>query len=315
MKWLLLKGNRNGASAMFKLLHANNSHIASLAVLIATVCMLANESYAEDVTMSAKPRKAAVLPGEPSVVDAQIQNHGDQPITIDLGYDGIGAFWFEISNGNGDTVATSERIMRFGPSRSGRHTLSPGEATEVPLIMNMWCSTMLPPGEYTVVLNWETIPVADHQVKGRDAFQLTIMPADDEKLSALLEQLKNDALDRESAIASRQFTTQMLLNSQAPAAVNLIREFMAEVRDRGEEQLAIQAIEALGRIETVESIQALTEVALPTDAKKDNELANRAVAMVYQIFDSAADKPAVRQACQDVMQARPRPEPPGTVID
>ncbi len=153
----------------------------------------------------------------------------------------------------------------------------------------------------------------DRQVKGQDELRLTISPSDDEKLAPLLDGLKDDALRRDSK--TRYFSIELLLNSHAPAAVRPIQEFLAKSSNLYRQEFGAQAVDALGGIETIESVQALTEIALSKDVDENDDLVKRAVEMVYRIADRAVDKLDLRDACQPVIRARPRPTLPDGIVD
>jgi hypothetical protein len=292
--------------------HTNVPAIVGLTVLF-LICIAVNAAHADDLRVSAEPRKSEILPGEPLVVDVRLRNDGEASAIVDLGYDRVGAFWFDIRAGNGQIVSTSQKLYGFGASRLGRLTLGPGEVRQVPLVMNRWCSTILAPGEYKVTLNWETAPAGGAQVKGHAAFDLRIARPDESKLELVLDQLKEDALDVGSP--TRDLSVQMLLNSQASAAVRPLAKFLAGLPDRQKGSLGVQALDALGRIATIDSVRVLTDVALEGDGPSDDPLRMRAVAMIYKVYDDAADRADVRDACQAVMRLRPRPKQSDGPID
>jgi len=273
-------------------------------------------SCANEIKISATPRKSEIFPGEPLVVDVKITNPLDHAVTISLGYDGIQAFWFEVYDEKNDVVSSSRQIQRGGWQRFVRRRMEPGGVERAHLVMNRWCSTLLPPAAYSVSVNWETVStLADCQVKGGQAFDLIITKGENEDLKRLLIRLKEDALDPESD--TQWLSREMLLHSQAPVAVEPISEYLSALPIPGSwgVKYRLDALEALGRIETVESVRILEKFAVTDEPTSEGRIERHAVAMIYRIFDNSGGKPAVQKACQDVMQIRPRPRLPSTPVD
>ena len=91
-----------------------------------------------------------------------------------------------------------------------------------------------------------------------------------------------------------------------------VRDFLSETT--GYTDYRYTAVEALGRIETVDSVNAVTEVALSKEEKERDPLATLATALVYQIHDST-EAASVRESCRTLMQQRKRVRPPGAILD
>jgi len=100
-------------------------------------------------------QKNAFYPGEPVLLTLNIKNIGTRQEKVNFGLDGIEAFSIKIQDLNGITVAKGDKIQRYGLSRRGALPVAPGETVQKSIVLNQWCSTLLPPGQYHVICNVE----------------------------------------------------------------------------------------------------------------------------------------------------------------
>jgi len=253
-------------------------------------------------SFTAQPEKATVLPGEPLAVEVSLGNESEKPLDLDLGFDQVGAFGFRVTGPDGSSVPTSPPKPRFGLTRSGKVVIPPGESTTRLLVLNVWCSTILPPGEYQV----ETF-LGTSGDQRRSGFSFTVAKRDDGKLAEVLSDLAGEVLDPERPLADRHHSATMLTSSRSPVAVPAIARILSECKDS---TVRRKAILGLGRIPAVESVQALSTLAL-SDGGRTSE-SKMAAFLVYEVHDSATDA-KVRAACEPVMQKIPRPAEPKAI--
>jgi len=109
----------------------------------------------ESLDWSIQSKKNAVYPGEPVLLTLNIKNMGNQEEKVNFGSDGIEAFSIKIHDLNGITVAKGDKIQRSGVSRWGTLPVAPGETVQKSIVLNQWCSTLLPSGKYHVICNVE----------------------------------------------------------------------------------------------------------------------------------------------------------------
>lgn len=122
--------------------------------LVNPVYML-NNAYAQEpeefLEWRIETSKQTFYPSEPVLLALNIKNMGTQEEEVDFGADGIEAFSMEICDSNGVIVAKGDKIQRFGLSRSGTLSITPGGTEQKKIVLNRWCSTLLPVGQYHVV--------------------------------------------------------------------------------------------------------------------------------------------------------------------
>lgn len=94
----------------------------------------------------ARPQKSPILAGEALVVDVTVQEIKGTPAS--LGF--YGAFTGEIMRG-ADLISSGSQMQRGGISSPAK--IASGTSVTEPVIINNWCSTLLPPGQYTLRLH------------------------------------------------------------------------------------------------------------------------------------------------------------------
>lgn len=97
--------------------------------------------------------KQTFYPGEPVLLTLNITNFGAQEEKVDFGMDGIEAFSMEIRDLNDIIISKGGKIQKWGVSRAGTVSVTPGETAQKSIVLNRWCSTLLPPGKYHVICN------------------------------------------------------------------------------------------------------------------------------------------------------------------
>jgi len=130
----------------------------TIIILVSFIGMLNNvwaNDPEESLDWSIQTKKKAFYPGEPVLLTLNIKNMGTQEEKVNFGSDGIEAFSITIHDPNGITVAKGNKIQRFGLSRRGALPVAPGETVQKSIVLNQWCSTLLPSGQYHVICNVE----------------------------------------------------------------------------------------------------------------------------------------------------------------
>jgi len=107
----------------------------------------------ESLDWSIETAKETFYPGEPVLLTLKITNTGKQEEEIDFGADGIEAFSMQIRGRSNKIVAKGGKIQRFGVSRLGTLVVAPGKTGKKLIVLNQWCSTLLPPGQYHIICN------------------------------------------------------------------------------------------------------------------------------------------------------------------
>ncbi|MCH8334188.1 hypothetical protein IIC65_09665 [Candidatus Sumerlaeota bacterium] len=120
--------------------------------------------------------RASYYPGEAVRLDFAMSNTGDTDVDVDFGYDGIGAFSFELLDSAGVTVASGPKIQRGGFSGVVRMNIAPGQSATRKIVLNQWISTRLPDGEYVLQCLVEpTEEVVLARVLGSESRKVTVV--------------------------------------------------------------------------------------------------------------------------------------------
>jgi hypothetical protein len=128
--------------------------------------------------------KRTFYPGEPVLLTFNIKNNGKQDQEIHYGGGGIEAFSMEIFDSNNTVVAKGGKIERPGVSRFVTTRVPSGSTNTRSIVLNQWCSTLLPPGQYHVICNVDykliseltakkNAPHPQHNVRLELDFQIT----------------------------------------------------------------------------------------------------------------------------------------------
>jgi len=126
-------------------------------ILISFVCF-PNAAYSQDPNgffeWGIGTSKLTFYPGEPVLLTINITNNSTQEEDIDFGWDGLEAFSMEIFDSNNTILCKDNKIKaKGGLSRVGRCRVTTGKNSSKKIILNRWCSSLLPPGLYHLKCN------------------------------------------------------------------------------------------------------------------------------------------------------------------
>jgi hypothetical protein len=238
-----------------------------------------NNAHAQDqnssLEWSIKTAKNVFYPGEPVLLILRIKNSGTQKEIVNLGMDGIEAFSFEILDSNNIVVAKGNVIQRFGMSRLGTLAIPVGKIAQKTIVLNQWCSTLLPPGRYRVICNVEyrlrseSRKKEDSKVfkagpvhKKQLELDTQIIEMDKTKFKEMLEALvafevKSETQSKGERLANRDIAREMLAFTESELAVpyqlQLLRVDQYTWRRR-------DIINSLARSKTLEAATGLMQI-------------------------------------------------------
>lgn len=246
---------------------------------------------ANALRMSFQPQEPAVLSGAPCVIQVYVVNESSTPEELDMAHDG--PFWFEIIDVHGDTVCASTQIFREGGSRTGTARLQPGDSVGHRVILNHWCTTHLPPGEYKLLAHCTSWSESE----GQSSTTIVIREASEEELKSLHSQLADSALDSKS-LRTMILAEEELLSTDSPyAVVSLGRLLRGTIRGPSQ-----GALESLKRIGTPEAIQEIAE-AVSLEGERFGRIPQRAAEILRTTYDST-DDPVIREICRPIVERR-----------
>jgi len=216
--------------------------LALILIPMSSIDML-NNAYAQEqekfLEWSIEPSKQAFYPGEPVLLTLNIKNTGAQEEKVYFGRDGIGAFSMEIRDANDIIVSKGGKIpIRGGISRLGTRVVSPGKISQKSIVLNQWCSTLLPPGQYHVICNVEyRLDSEDTRIPGTEngfkagpvhrtqlELDIQIIQMDKVKFKEMLETLvrfevKPEAQSKREWLAKRDLAREKLAFTESELAV------------------------------------------------------------------------------------------------
>ena len=214
--------------------------------------------------------------GEPVLLTLNVRNTGKQKEDINFGAGGIGAFSMEIRDRSNKIVVKGNKIQRFGFSSFRRTNVSPGKIAQKSIVLNQWCSTLLPPGKYRVICRVEyrlrseatRIPGTEKGFKAGPLhaieldLDIQIFEMDTSKFKKILEDLASREVrkDRQSKgewLRERQIAREMLAFAELPLAVPY-QLHLLEVEHYT--WLKWDVINSLVRSETLEAAEGLVQI-------------------------------------------------------
>jgi len=193
----------------------------------------------ESLDWSIQTSKKTFYPGEPVLLTVKISNTGQQKERIDFGTHDLEAFSMEIRDGSNKVVAKGGKIRRPG-FEAFRPTIIPaGKTGQKSIVLNQWCSTLLPPGQYHVVCHVEyrlrseatKIPGTEpaffkagplHSIELE--LDINIVEMDTPKFEQILEDLairevRKDGQSKGEWLRKWQIAREMLAFTESPLAV------------------------------------------------------------------------------------------------
>lgn len=253
----------------------------------------------ESLRWSIKASKERFYPGEPVLLTLKITNIGEQMAEIDFGPDGIEAFSMEIRDGSNAVVAKGGKILRGGISRLGILPVPPGSASQKSVVLNQWCSTILPPGKYHLVCQADyrlgsevrkqpgttTLKAGPfHSVKLE--LDIPIVEPDGVKFKEILEELAKAAFQTdvgtESERADRGLAREMLAFTELDLGVPYQLRMLKLAKSTW---LKNDLISSLARSETLEAATGLVGIIEDPSVYKE-DVRREAIDAVYRLRET-----------------------------
>jgi len=307
---------------MIKKLNRLGCLLTMTIVLVSFIDMFTN-AYAQEPENFLEWRigtsKQAFYPGEPVLLTLNIKNSGTREEKVDFGVDGIGAFLMEVHDSNGIIVAKGEKIQRFGLSRLGTLSVAPSEIKQKPIVLNRWCSTLLPPGKYHVICNIEYLLRSESRKKeGSEVFQagpvhrkqleldIQIIEIDKTKFKEMLETLvafevKPEAQSKEEWLAKRDIARELLALAESELAVPYQLKL---IRNDPYTWFGPDAINSLVRSGTLEAATGLMQIIEDPSVYKD-DVKHILIDGVYRLREIG--KPDILSATNEFVAKHERP--------
>ena len=277
----------------------------------------------ESLDWSIKTSKGVFCPGEPILLTLNISNTGHQEEKIDFGADGIEAFSMEIRDSSNKIVAKGDKIERSGFSTRGPLDLPPGEIGQKSIVLNQWCSTLLPLGQYHVVCHVEyrlrseatRIPGTEKGFKAgllhRTQLDLDIdlIKPDASKYKEILDNLARYELKGQGQSFTdwkrdRDVAREMIAFTQWELAVPYQVRVLSDAKSSW---LKWDVINSLARSGTLEAVKGLIQVVSENEDRPERieDIKREIIDAVYRLRETG--KPEIVKATDDFVSKYKRP--------
>lgn len=277
----------------------------------------------ESLDWSIKTSKGVFYPGEPILLTLNISNTGQQEEKIDFGADGIEAFSMEIRDSSNKTVAKGDKIERSGFSTRGPLELPPGEIGQKSIVLNQWCSTVLPPGKYHVICHVEyrlrseaaRIPGTE---KGFEAgplhrtqlyLDIDLIKPDASKYKEILDnlaryELKGQGQSFRDSRRDRDLARDMIAFTEWELAVPYQLRVLSDARSTW---LKWDVINSLARSGTLEAAKGLIQVVSENEGRPERieDIEREIIDAVYRLRETG--KPEIVKATDNFVSKYKRP--------
>ena len=260
--------------------------------------------------------KSAYAPGEPVLLNIQITNPSEQDGEIWFGSDGLNAFSFKIKDAKGEILQQAGKIERLGLTRWGFVKIPARQFRVKCVVLNQWCSTLLPYGKYTIVCSIEPKYVPENKPNEEAPLRAQILPTVDLECSLELTEVAmtdfnqiianltskafQDVHTREG-VQERSLAREMLSFTESPLAVT----YQLEVLEYWQSTwLARDVIEQLVKSNTLKAAQGLVKILEEEKKTPAKYLKREIVEGVYRLRDKG--DPNIINATSEFVSKHPR---------
>jgi hypothetical protein len=296
--------------------------------ILSISCLLIADMQAkagEPLKWTLAASKAAYYPGEPVELAITIQNAGPSDEDVYLGAFGIGAFSFDLCDNSGRTIAQGGRVKGEEGALSSRFSfikVPTGQTAKRSVVLNRWCSTLVPPGEYRVIcradysVKSEATPIpgatrgfrldASHVAK--ISLDVNIVKADPPKYEDVLANLETKEMkerqpgeDFAEHHESQQVAAEMIAFCEWPEAVPYQ---LRAARMRNDPWVRLSVIRKLGKSKSLEAANGLMAMA---DAPSVQNYRLEIITAIHALH--ASDKKDIVEATDAFVKQNPLPVP------
>lgn len=300
-----------------------------LLVIIITVgspIVMITDAYAQrpeaSLDWSIETSKNTFYPGEPILLTLKISNTGQQKKKVDFGMDGIEAFSMEIHDRSNKIVAQGGHIQRYGLSRIGTLAIPLGGTGQKSIVLNQWCSTLLPPGKYHVICHVEyrlrseatRIPATEKGFKAGPLhpieldLDIELVKTDSSKCKEILKNLAKHELKKEGQSfrewrRDRELAREMIAFTEWEVAVPYQLHILSVARRTS---LKWDVINSLVRSKTLEAAIGLVQTMEDTSFYKE-DIKRELIDAVYRLRETG--KSDIINATNEFVLKYKRPAP------
>lgn len=290
--------------------------LAIISVLPGNVCA---QEMAQSFEWSISANKNTFYPGEPVLLILSIENKGNQKDEIDFGMDGIEAFSMKICDPNNNIMSEGKKIQRFGVSRMPYLVIIPGKTSQKSAVLNQWCSTLLPPGEYHIICDVEYRIRSEEQKQPETIvmkagplhkiqleLDIQIIEMDEAKFTELIKDLFSTEVQTESQskrvwLDNREIAREMLALTESDLAVPYQLQILKAEQDTWRKRDIINSLVHSG---TLDAARGLAQIIEDTSIYKE-DVKSYLVNSVYKLRETG--KAEILDATNEFVKKYKRP--------
>lgn len=283
-----------------------------------TVQIEAEENVSLD--WSIETSKKTFFPGEPVLLKLNIKNNSNEEVNINFGSHGIGAFSIETQNSANEVVSHGGNIQRSG-FYMGASILKihPDKIGVKPIVLNQWCSTLLPVGRYHIICHVKYASGTDYK-KVRSAsllingfnrtidleLDIEVVSSDDSKFTEILDELIEHELKTEEHptdewVNARAIAREMIAFTESDLAVPYQIRLL---KDNPSTWLKWDIINSLAKSGTLEAAEGLVQIFEDPSVNKD-DMKNRIIDAIYRLRET--EKPDIISLTDEFVVRHKRP--------
>lgn len=249
------------------------------------------------VEISYAPTSAKFSLHEPVVVSFEVTNHLAEPIKIDLGYNGTGAFKFTVIQPDGTIVSNPTRLTGEGLAWPGKHGLEPDQTYARSLVLNQWFEFSAP-GHYQVEVRLDApirkVPDGVAVPHGASRFTFSIEPRNVTRLRQVCASLVEKISQSESDYKATLEAATALSYVNDPVAVTYVEQAV-DVNPL----TYYVVVKGLGRIRTEEAVRVLLKYLSSTEHGTD--WPRQAMLVLQEVEKTTVDK-SLRQEIERALR-------------
>ena len=258
-----------------------------------------------NLTWTLSPAKEEVFPGEPVLLVVEVGNQGNEEVVVDFGWDGLEAFSFKVQNMKDEIVRQGPRLTPEGGfALVYRFVIPPGATREKKIVLNRWCSTNLPLGDYRITCRVEPERMAPVEA----TCTVRITNADEDHVRQVFADIAENAFTRRRN-SEYLLSLEMLAFANSPSAVDyqvrVVKDYSTFHR------LGQRTMETLIANRTPESLQALISVC--EDESFTSPMRRIAIKGIYDLRETVGT-PELLLATDGIVSRHPKPTI-GKIID
>lgn len=259
--------------------------------------------------------KNTFYPGEPILLTLKVRNATKQEVKVNFGADGIEAFTMEIRDHSNKVVAKGDKIRRSGVMRMGLVRILPSKVGRKSIVLNQWCSTLLPSGQYHGIcgveyrLRYESRshkagPIHITQLE----FDITIVEMNRGEFKKILEQLSKQAFKIKAKsrkeLEDKRITKEMLAFAESDLAVPYQLKLATTATTTW---MKWDAINSLVRSGTLEAAEGLMQIISENEDCREciEDIKRETIDAIYRLRETG--KPDIINATDGFVRKYKRP--------